>query len=308
MAESITRVTLFVPGVPSSEAAWRGALKGCDPPPEVEWVENDGEFGKAFSFGTVEPEVIERLEATPGALVMHWPVDLRDGREVIVAAVEHLREVGAIAVRIEQSKLGWEVSRWLELFSSDEPFAWHRGAVTFLGGDGALQSCGMHAFSLPDVMVKLDGDQAALAELATALDVYQIAEDPMMRSGQTFAPDRDTPRRVVERWPDTGYPAGHACHNPYGVWRLGPPGGTARSVSELVMTFIPSLAAILTALEQKRGKPLTKKEVEHARDEGACIAMEPRDAQRMERERGYADLDPELAWEQWKTLRARGDD
>jgi hypothetical protein len=317
VAELFTRVTLFVPGVPSSAAAWYEALQrgglsvengvlrgeGLDAPPEVEWIENDGAFGQAFSFGTVGRGVIEAVEAAPGALVLHWPTDLRDGRQTIVAAVERLRDAGAIAVRLEQSKLGWDVSRWLELFSSINAWDWHRGAVTLLDGDAVLQSCGMHAFSLPDVQVRLDGDQFPLAELASSLNVYQLAEDPILRSGQTFTPARDIPRRVVERWPDTRYPAGHACHNPYGVWRLGPPGGSARKLQELVFTFIPALQVLLTAIEEKRGKPLTKKDVEATRDQGACIAMEPRDAQKLERERGYSDLDPELAWEQWRLVR-----
>lgn len=317
MAEPITRVTLFVPGTPSSAKAWSEALApsglriesgvlrgdGLDVPPEVEWVENDGGFGRAFSFGTVGPDVIETLQAAPGAIVLQWPIDLRNGRKVIVATMERLRGAGAIAVRLEQSKLGWDISRWLELFTSDDARAWHRGAVAFLGGDGALQSCGMHAFSLPDVRLALDGDQSALAELASTFNVYQLAEDPVLRSGQTFAPARDTPRRIVERWPDTKYPAGHPSHNPYGVWRLGPPGGSARKNQDLVFVFVPTLAALLTALEAKQGKPLTKKQVESTRNQGACIAMEPRDAQRLERERGYADLDPELVWEQWQLVR-----
>lgn len=120
----------------------------------------------------------------------------------------------------------------------------------------------------------------------------------MLRSGQTFSADAKSPRRVVERWPDGEYPADHPCHNPYGVWRLGKPGGKARPMGELTV-FMPTLVAILTALESRAGKPLTKKQVLAARDDGACIAMEPRDAQALERARGYADLDPALAWEQW---------
>jgi hypothetical protein len=153
--------------------------------------------------------------------------------------------------------------------------------------------------------MNLDGDPRALQELASLLDVYQLAEDPVIVSGQTFTPDRETPRRVVERWPDVEYPPDHACHNPYGVWRLGPAGGTARPIGELQLVFMPTLHAILAALEMKNGKPLTKKQVEAARDQGACIAMEPRDAQKLERERGYADLDPELVWEQWQLVRGR---
>ncbi len=53
----------------------------------------------------------------------------------------------------------------------------------------------------------------------------------------------ETPRRVLERWPDAEYPPGHPCHNPYGVWRVGPAGGVGGGVSELVPVFAPSLAA-----------------------------------------------------------------
>jgi hypothetical protein len=302
VGEPITRVTLFIPCAKSVDQA---VLRGIAPLPDVDWIENDGEFGTAFSFGTVSDEVIERLEAAPGALVLHWPIDLRAGRSTIVSAVERVRDTGGIAVRIEQSKLGWDVTRWLELFSSDDAWAWHRGAIAFLGEDDALQSCGMHAFSLPDVRISVDDDEAELREMGSLFNVYQLAEDPLIRSGQTFAPAKDVSRRIVERWPDTSYPPSHACHNPYGVWRIGPPGGTGRKLPELVPVFVPTLRAILMALEQKRGARLTKREVEDIRDKGVCMAMDPRDAQKLERERGYADLDPELAWEQWKLVQPR---
>ena len=293
-SDEVTRVTLFVPctrvlAVPAGIAG--------------EWIANDGAFGEAFSFGTVERDVIAALEAAPGALVLHWREDLRAGRAAIVAVVERLRDAGAIAVRLEQSKLGWDVASWLEQFGTDDPTAWHRGAIAFLGSEASFQSCGMHAFSLPDVRIELGGgDPSELQELATLLDLYQLVEDPVIRSGQTFAPDRDTPRRVVERWPDTGYPPDHACHNPFGVWRLGPPGGTARPLGELVPVFTPTLHALLEALEAQAGAPLTRDQVLAVRDRGVCIAMQPRDAQQLERTRGYADLDPELAWEQWRAL------
>jgi|SRR5579871_719964 len=317
MSEPLTRVTLFVPGKPASAKAWRSALgneglelegallhmKKLDLPVHVEWVENDGAFGKAFSFGTVAAEVVKAIDGAPGALVLEWPVDLREGRKAIVSVVESLRKAGALAVRLEQSKVGWEVSRWLEIFSSKEAWDWHRGAVAFLGGKKALQSCGMQAFSLPDVRVTLDGNADELQNLASILNVYQIAEDPVLLSGQTFSPDRESPRRVVERWPDTQYPPDHACHNPYGVWHLGPPGGKARPTSEIFPVFMPPLRAVLASLEAKAGKPLTEKQVLAMRDEAPCITMKQRDAQKLERSRGYADLDPELVWEQWQLVR-----
>lgn len=299
MAEPIDRVTLFVPGIAPGTPLELGDQIAH------EWVANDGGFADAFRFGTVGADVLARLAAAPGAVVAYAQVDLREGRAALVAAVERLRDAGAIAVRLEQSMLGWEVERWLALVASSSPWDWHRAAVVMLSGDGALRSCGMHAFSLPDVRIELDAEPAAVQRFAEALNAYQLAEDPVLRSGQTFRPDEDTPRRVVERWPDAAYPPGHPCHNPYGVWRVGPAGGIGRGVSELVPVFVPALAALLTALEAQHGQPLTEAQVLEARDRGACIMMAPRDAQRLERGRGYVDLEPELAWEQWQLVRAR---
>jgi len=310
-------VTLFVPGTPDSVGAWTKALHGgglriegdalvgdgLDARVEVEWVVSDGTFGAAFSYGTIEGALVETIDAAPGALVLDFPDDLRDGRAQIVGVVERLRDAGALAVRLEQSKLGWEISRWIDAFSSDDAWLWHRTAVVFLASGDVLQSCGMHAFSLPDVRVDVDGDPGELQQLATLLSVYQLTEDPAIVSGETFAPDRETPRRVVERWPDTEYPSEHPCNNPYGVWRLGPPGGTARPRGETIPVFVPALHAVLLAIQTRSGAPLTREQVESLRDQAACIAMTARDAQHLERSRGYADLDPEHAWEQWQLVR-----
>jgi hypothetical protein len=296
MSEAITRVTLFVPG----GALLRAVHLDCP----TDWIENDGHFGQAFSFGTVEPAKVETIDKALGALVLLWPVDLKTGREQIVAAVKQLREAGALAVRIEESKLGWDIDTWIEIFESDDPVAWHRGAVAFLGTENALQSIGMHVFSLPDVRIPLDGDRRELQTLATILDIYQLAEDPLLQSGQTFAPDSESPKRVVERWPAVEYPRDHPCHNPYGTWRIGPPGGKARATGELAFAFTPPLIALLGAAEERAGAPLTQQQVETIRDQAVCISLKVADVQKLERGRGYADLDPELAWPQWQLVRS----
>jgi hypothetical protein len=87
VAEAFERVRFFVPGTPASLDAWK-----------VEWVENDGTFGQAFSFGTVVADVVEAIDAAPSALVRYSSVDLRQGRRQNVVAVERLRDAGALAL------------------------------------------------------------------------------------------------------------------------------------------------------------------------------------------------------------------
>jgi len=57
------------------------------------------------------------------------------------------------------------------------------------------------------------------------------------------------------------------------------------------------------AAESSKGRALSQREVEAFTFNAAAIAMEPLDALALERSRGYADIEPELAWEQWQIVR-----
>ena len=107
------------------------------------------------------------------------------------------------------------------------------------------------------------------------------------------------------RWPDLGYPRAHPCNNPFGVWRLGAPDQKTIEAVEPVPVFMPALVALLTALEDDKGRALTEEEVLKVRDNGSCISMEGKDVIKFERTRGYADLEPALLWQQWQALQSR---
>jgi hypothetical protein len=72
---------------------------------------------------------------------------------------------------------------------------------------------------------------------------------------------------------------------------------------QLVSAFIPPLVAVLLAAERAAGRPLTESEVLEIRDGATCIAVRPAALAAMAAERGYDDLDPERAWEQWTDAR-----
>lgn len=314
-------VTLFIPGTPDGLDGWGrafaptgltltdGVIGGAGLGFEVgsEWVENprDGSFGEAFSFGTATDAEQAAIEAVPGALVLTLPVDLHRERAAIAGLARRLGTSGALAVRVEESKLGWPVARWVELVDGADPWSLYRAVVVMLRSGPWATTCGMHAFSLPDAQVALEGglDPGGANALLGVLNVYQLAEDPVLVGGHTFSPDAASPRRVLRRWPDASYPPGHPCHNPFGVWRLGPAGGRG-GAPELAFVFMPGLAVLLQAAEEQAGRPLTREQVEAIASKAVGITMPHRDAQRLERERGFADLDPALAWEQWQIVRA----
>ena len=180
---------------------------------------------------------------------------------------------------------------------------WVESAVVSVEGeDGALFTCGMHLFGLPDAEISMPDAGEALAWL-DAFCIYQLAESPALASGHTFRPSADAARRVLERWPDHRHDPEDGRHNPFGLWQLRTPDSARLKATKLALTFIPSLSVVLTAAEQAKGSPLGQAEVEQIVAEGSVVAMEHRDTQALERSRGYADIEPELAWEQWQIVR-----
>ena len=76
------------------------------------------------------------------------------------------------------------------------------------------------------------------------------------------------------------------------------------SEDDVVPVFIPALVALLVRAEELNGAPLTRNQVIAIRDNANCVMLPPAVNAEMEKERGYADIDPERCWEDWLIVRA----
>ncbi len=204
---------------------------------------------------------------------------------------------------MEASGGAWAWEPWLERLDSGLPEDLVETAVITVRGEGdELFTCGMRHFDLPDAQITMESPTDAIAWL-DIFHVWQLAETPILVSGQTFRPDEDSERRVLERWPDHRHHVQDGRHNPFGLWRFLAPGQTGLQPSATVPVILPSLVAMLVSLEDKKGRPLTQDEVEEIVYNAPAIVMEHSHAVTLERSRGYVDLEPELAWEQWQLVR-----
>jgi hypothetical protein len=75
------------------------------------------------------------------------------------------------------------------------------------------------------------------------------------------------------------------------------------SEPQLIPVFIPALVVLLHRAERLKGSPLTEQEVLAIRDQGVCMMMRVEHAITLDEKRGYNDIDPERAWEQWQEAR-----
>ncbi len=71
----------------------------------------------------------------------------------------------------------------------------------------------------------------------------------------------------------------------------------------LVPLFIPPLATLLAQAEERKGVPLTEREVVEVRDAGACIMLPAAEAEAVVTARGFRDVVPENCWADWHRLR-----
>jgi hypothetical protein len=271
----------------------------------VEVIE-DAELADGFSWGRrgrLSAEIVRRVGEQGRAALIEYGARLDENPKGVAALGRALRDAGGVAVRMEASGAASDWETWIAQLESGEPSSVYASAVVLVGGgDGPFFTCGMHQFDLPDAEVTMSGAQEASAWL-DSFCVYQLAEQPGLASGHTFQPHAEAKRRAFDRWPDHRHHPDDGRHNPFGLWRFRQPGEVGPTNGKLVPTIIPPLVAVLLAHERSTGKPLTQPEVEGIVSKSPAIMMEARHVLAVERARGYADIEPQLAWEQWQIVR-----
>jgi hypothetical protein len=82
------------------------------------------------------------------------------------------------------------------------------------------------------------------------------------------------------------------------------PQAGAAANDPLVPVPIPALGVLLLNLEKQKGAPLSEQEVLHARDKAVCMMLPLSKKRLMDEKRGYEDINPENAWQEWQAFRA----
>jgi len=287
----------------SAEIAQSGPIK----PREVRVdVVEDGRLAAAFRWGrsgTLAEDLLKRIAPCTRAALIEYGSRLDESPADVARLGRALRDAGGVAVRMEASGAASAWDSWLEhLESSDRSRLYTCAVLLVRDDDGGIFTCGMHHFDLPDAQIKTE-EPAEGTSWLDAFCVYQIVEQPALLSGHTFRPSAEASRRTLERWPDHRHRPNDGRHNPFGVWRFLEPGAHGIEATQTVPVIIPPLVAVLLAAERSAGHALTPAEVEEIVDKSPAIALAPATVAELERSRGYADIEPELAWEQWQIVR-----
>jgi hypothetical protein len=274
----------------------------------VQLVHEPAGFGNAALWGPpgrLSAEAIAQVSAFRNAALIEVNACLDQATGICATIGRAMLQANGVLVRMEGSGLASEIQNWIRSMESKETRDLVRTSVVFTGaGDSTFHTVGMNQFDRPDVEIRGVAEQEALHWLYEFC-VYCLDEDPALTSGHTFRPDTDTPRRTIARWPELRHSDQDGRYNKFGVWVATLAAADSLRPLEPVPVPIPALIAVLLAAERTKGGPLARSEVESVVDAAPSIAMAARDVQALERSRGYVDLEPRLAWEQWRAVRER---
>lgn len=268
-------------------------------------VISDPDLVSGFSWGRGGPlpdELLRKVGLCRRAALLEIACRIDREPRLMARIGQAMRAEGGVAVRMEASGAASAWQEWFDHFESAETANIYDSVVMIVRSeDGTYFTCGMHQFDLPDAQIALD-DGAAIDWLET-FNVFQLVESPVLGSGHTFSPGPEASKRTLEHWPDHRHHPNDGRHNPFGVWRLLPPHEARIQPTKLVPMIIPSLVAMLLNKERQLGRALEPQEVSKLVEQSPCIAMERAHALELEKSRGYADIEPALAWEQWQLIR-----
>lgn len=272
----------------------------------VELVSEPGGFGHAMARGrdgALPKEVVAAAEACTHAALLEFAFPLNHDPARVAKAGRALQGNGGVAIRNEASGGASTWAPWLAGLETENGEGLVATSVTYVGDeDGWTSTCGMHAFDLPDAQIRTNDPVEALEWLDIFLN-YMLLEQPTLATGHTFSPRADTPHRRIERWPDALHSPEDGRHNPFGLWRLVPDDEDALEPMNPALHVTPSLIALLHAAEKQKQRPLDRQEVQTMVDAAPTIALPPAQVHALELARGYADIEPRRAWDQWQLVR-----
>lgn len=83
-------------------------------------------------------------------------------------------------------------------------------------------------------------------------------------------------------------------------------GQVSNDGDHLVVVPVPPLVTLLRHQEAAKGSPLTEEGVLGIRGGAVCMTMSLSRAEQLAESRGFPDIDPARAWEEWVRVRSQG--
>lgn len=192
---------------------------------EVEVREYDDRMRKAFEVAGPgrlnEAELNEIDHHTFVVYIIGKGGDMESAAKMMKAGQAFLN-AGGLGIKVETCGKAFNASAWKTFTDSTIELRYYMAFVILLISteDNYIYSCGMHNIGLRDTICDYNGNINDVANLIEVFSVYQLAENPVIKDGQTFSPQAGAAvYRIIES-ECIFYEKEHRFYNPYGMYYL----------------------------------------------------------------------------------------
>ena len=238
----VPEIALRVPGPWEGPAALGRALREKGQPYEVVdggivAVRADGTRGRLFAAGASPPddeiaeifadtgrlsdEEVEAIRRHACKVHLTAPGGSVEAARAIMDVATALLHAGGTGVMVDSSTNAHSRKDWLDLASDPQPGGLYWAYVAAIGAPDEIFSIGMHCLGMRDAELPDPPDRELGGFVIHNFLGYAYQSGIPVLDGDALGPEGG-PQLRVRHHPCTRFPAGTPCHNPYGIWRLGP--------------------------------------------------------------------------------------
>lgn len=170
--------------------------------------------------GSISESTLAKLELHRQVVYLIFP-DV--GYQTCLTAARFAKvflDIGGIAIKVNSTQIAHEKDIWLEKYDSQDVFDIYSLFVILSCDNDYFFSRGMNNFGKADVSIDIREDIHLAWYVINVFNYYRLTEFPILKTGQTFRPDLDSPVYELE-WIKAGLSElNDLSSNYYGRWHL----------------------------------------------------------------------------------------
>ncbi len=188
----------------------------------VDVYEHDPILQKAFAIagrGSITEQELEAVGRHTYTLYVKGPGGTINAALGMMEVGVQLLKAGGIAVKVETAGLAHSAWNWQRFAAHGLDFLCEAYAAMIQEQD-TYYSSGMHNLGLSDALVRDEITHQGADHLIKNFLRYTILEQPVLRNGDTFRVDMQSPCYRLTHQEDIIHPSDDPFHNPLGLWHL----------------------------------------------------------------------------------------
>jgi len=188
----------------------------------VDVYEHDPALRKAFAVtgrGLIAEQELENIARQTYTLYVKGPGGTINAALGMMELGVQLLKAGGLAVKVETAGLSHSAQNWQRFAANGLDFLCEAYAVVVQEQD-TYYSSGMHNLGLSDALVRDDITLQGANHLIKNFLRYTILEQPILKNGDTFRVDIQSPYYRLTHQEDVIHPSDDPFHNPLGLWHL----------------------------------------------------------------------------------------